>query len=101
MKNTLNTKEAYALILNLADIYSVQHGELIPLLGQYIDTPIIEDAVQKRLLYLAEFAHDLILDNIAIAEGTYEALYIPMPGDIKRKLMQKRLKNRQKRKQRK
>ena len=50
MKNTLNTKEAYALILNLADIYSVQHGELIPLLGQYIDTPIIEDAVQKRLL---------------------------------------------------
>ena len=98
MKNTLNTKEAYALILNLADIYSV---ELIPLLGQYIDTPIIEDAVQKRLLYLAEFAHDLILDNIAIAEGTYEALYIPMPGDIKKKLMQKRLLNRQKRKQRK
>lgn len=101
MKDTLNTKETFAIITNLADIYKVRHGEIISTLGKYIDTPIIEEAVRLKILEAVNYTYELLLDTIAIANGTYEFLYIPLPSDVKKKLMQKRLLNRKKRKQRK
>lgn len=101
MSDTLNTKETFAIISNLADIYKVRHGELIPMLGQYIDTPIVPAEIQIKALEMVLYTHDLLEDTIAIASKNYEFIHIPVPGDVLKKLHKKRLINRKKRKQRK